>query len=142
AHIMEAEAGESIELSLTVRNKSLNPLGQIWYGLNDLVPENPPHENGHAIGVGTTNPFDKLISWLDDSSFVRNDNRFTYYNGEPIGYDGVMTITWTVTLADDLEDGAYRLDAGLVREHDGWGKQWKNGLVLISPDIFWEIVVS
>lgn len=142
AHVVAAEAGEDVEMSLTVRNRSLNPLGQIWYGVQDLAKENPPHENGHAVGVGTTSPFDKLIDWLTDSSFVSNGNRFAYYSGPAIGYSDEMTINWKVTLSEDLDNGTYRLDAGLVREHDGWGKQWKNGQILDNPDIFWEIVVS
>jgi len=142
AHEVTANAGDTVQLSLTVANRSQNPAGRVWYGTSALLSEGPDYPNAHAIGVGTARPFDNVPSWIDSSSFVINNNRFVYYDGAAVNPGDEITLTWDVKISATAANGTYDLYVGLVREFDEWGRQWKNGMILPNPDIFWRFVIG
>lgn len=145
AHVVNANAGDTVELSLTVTNRSQNPAGSVWYGKQALAPEAAPYTNGHAIGVGTLRPMDHTPSWIDSSSWDSansNNNRFMYYEGSEVHPGSDMTLTWDVKIANNAANGTYDLYVGIVREHDEWGRQWKNGQIISNPDIFWRFNIG
>ena len=115
------QPGEEVDVWIKVKNLSKNPRAEVWYGVDDLLPEPDPFHNAHAIGVGVIN--DAQPKWIDPSSFVINNNRFTYYNGSPVFWGQVMTVGWKIKIASNTPAGIYTLHLGLVREFDEWGQR-------------------
>lgn len=136
------QQGETVELRLTVRNRSRNYRALMWYGKSDLPVEGPSYPNAHCIGVGTVGPRDHQPSWIDPSSFVINGNRFTYYDGEPIYKGKLLVIKFNVKISNDAQAGLYALPWGLVREFDEWGKLVDANGRNYSGDIAWRFAVS
>jgi hypothetical protein len=115
--------GQTVNLSLTIKNWSRNPAAQVWYGTSALLSEGSDYPYAHAIGVGTWNPRDNVPSFIDSSSFVIHGNRLAYYNGPEVGRGGQIVLSWSVKLKSDIRSGAYDLDLALVREFDEWGQR-------------------
>jgi hypothetical protein len=118
------QPGETVQMHVTVRNRSRNRQAEMWYGASSILPEGPNYPNAHAIGLGTWDPMDNIPSFLDPSSFVINGNRFAYYNGEPINKGQSMTLNFQVKIKDGVADGTYDLVTSFVREFDEWG--WRD----------------
>jgi len=119
--IVYANPGDTVDMWVTVKNRSSNPRGQVWYGKSALLYEGPQYPNAHAIGVGTWDPMDNIPSFLDPSSFVINGNRLAYYDGAPIYKGQTMTLHWQVKVKDNIPNSTYNLVLSLVREFDEWG---------------------
>ena len=79
AHEVAANPGDTVNLSLTIRNRSTNPKALTMYGKSALLSEGPSYPNAHAVGVGTSHPRDNVPAWLDASSLAFNGNRYGYY---------------------------------------------------------------
>ncbi len=147
AHVIHAQAGQTIDLNLRLSNRATDAKALVLYGLRDLLPQSAPYRGGHELRIGTGNPRDKIYDWIDASSFLPNPdgkaNRFAIFNGEPVHPQQEFGITWPITLRDDLAPGSYDLFVELVREFDAWAIQVDRvGRPLPSSDIFWRIVVS
>lgn len=138
-----AQPGDILNMSVTVKNLSRNPAAEIWYGTSALIDEGPDYPNAHAIGIGTWGPMDHVPYFLDSSSFVINNNRFTYYDGEAVARGENMTLNFQVKITEGLADGAYNLVTSLVREFDEWG--WRDngdGTNHRHNSILWQLVVG
>jgi len=141
--VIYAQPGETVNLSLTVANRSTNPRGQVWYGASDILSEGPGYPNAHAIGVGTWDPMDHIPSFLDPSSFVINNNRFAYYEGPAIYRDGRMGVYFNVKIKDSTPSGVYDLVVSLVREFDEWGYRVNpNGTNHRYRGVLWKFVIG
>ncbi|MDD5606028.1 MAG: hypothetical protein PHR51_01740 [Patescibacteria group bacterium] len=118
------QPGETVNMWVTVRNRSRNRQAEMWYGKSALLDEGPNYPNAHAIGLGTWAPMDHVPSFLDPSSFVINGNRFAYYDGSPINKGQTMTLQFQVKIKEGIANGAYDLTTSFVREFDEWG--WRD----------------
>lgn len=136
------QAGQTIQLSLILRNES-------DYTVRAKHLRGNP-EPGHQVpagsyGIGSQTPYqDGTPNFLDLSSFVLNNNRFVYYEGEDVSHGRDVHIAWTIKLKDNLVNGVYKLYVRPVFEYIAWTKQIKNGQLLPSTnsDIFWRFVVG
>jgi hypothetical protein len=54
------QPGDTVEMSIAVRNRSRNRQAEMWYGKSALLSEGPSYPNAHAIGVGTWDPMDNI----------------------------------------------------------------------------------
>lgn len=118
------QPGETVNMQVTVINRSRNRNAEMWYGASALLPEGPDFPNAHAIGLGTWDPMDHVPSFLDSSSFVINGNRFVYYDGGPINKGQMMVLDFQVKIKEGIANGTYDLLTSLVREFDEWG--WRD----------------
>ncbi len=141
--IYRVQKGQTVDMWVTVKNLSKNPRAEVWYGRDSLLPEGPLYPNAHAIGVGTLNPMDNKPGWVDPASFVINGNRLTYYNGAPVSWGQTVTLNWKIKLADNVADGIYNLNLGLVREFDEWGERvTSTGAHHQFQDVYWKFAVG
>ncbi|MFH0912049.1 MAG: hypothetical protein V1807_00045 [Patescibacteria group bacterium] len=136
------QAGQTIKLTLTLRNQSGNTICSRQRLGNPEAGKQVP-VGSYGIGSQTPNQ-DGTPSFLDLSSFILNNNRFTYYEGEDVAPGGTMTISWDIKLKDNLANGVYNLYVRPVSEYLAWTRQIKNGQLLptTSSDIFWRLVVG
>jgi len=133
--------GQSIDLSLTLFNHSGNTI-QSRHRLNQPSDKQVPIG---SYGIGSQTPYqDGTPHFLDTSSYVLNNNRFVYYEGEDVSDNGLITMNWTIKLKDNLSDGVYNLYVRPVSEYLAWTRQVKNGKLLptTSSDIFWRLTVG
>ena len=135
------EAGQTIDLSLTLINRS----NTIIKDINSL-PQSPNLQVPiGSYGIGSQTPYqDGTPYFLDTSSFVLNNNRFRYHEGSDILPDEAISMSWTIKLANNLSDGVYNLYVRPVSEYLAWTRQIKTGKLLptTSSDIFWRLVVG
>jgi len=128
---------------VTVKNRSTNPRGKVWYGKSVLLYEGPNYPNAHAIGVGTWDPMDSIPNFLDASSFVINGNRLAYYDEAPVHQGQTMTLRWRVKVKNNIPDGTYNLVLSLVREFDEWGyRVTSSGANHRYQGLLWQFVVG
>lgn len=136
------QAGQIITLYLTLYNRTNNTIkGRHRLG----NPDNGRQVQTGAWGIGSQTPYqDGTPYFLDTSSFVLNNNRFTYYDGEDVPDNEAITMSWNIKLKDNLSDGIYNLYVRPVSEYKAWTRQVKNGKLLPSTDsdIFWRLVVG
>ena len=135
------EAGQALDLSLTLFNRSGNTI-QSRHRLNQPSDKQVPIG---SYGIGSQTPYqDGTPHFLDTSSYVLNNNRFVYYEGEDVSDNGLITMNWTIKLKDNLSDGVYNLYVRPVSEYLAWTRQVKNGKLLptTSSDIFWRLTVG
>ncbi|AKM84902.1 MAG: hypothetical protein VE98_C0001G0448 [candidate division Kazan bacterium GW2011_GWA1_50_15] len=143
AHVVRANAGDTVNMSLTIRNRSTNPQALTMYGKSALLSEGPSYPNAHAVGIGTSHPRDNVPAWLDASSFAINGNRFAYYDGAAVNPGQDLTLTWTAKIASSAANGTYDLYTEVVREFDGWAQQvTAGGRAIASGDIFWRFIIG
>ncbi|PIR99113.1 hypothetical protein COT87_01180 [Candidatus Collierbacteria bacterium CG10_big_fil_rev_8_21_14_0_10_44_9] len=124
--VIYAQPGETVQMSMQVKNHSRDPHAEMWYGKSQIGYEGPDYPNAHAIGVGTWDPIDNIPTFLDPSSFVVNGNRLTYYDGAPVNKGEIMDLNWQVKIANNVQNGTYNLVLSLVREFDEWGYRVKS----------------
>ncbi len=142
AHEVSANQGDTVAMSLTIRNRSTNPRALVMYGKSALLAE-PGMPNAHAVGLGNSHPRDVVHSWIDPSSFVINGNRWTYYDGAPVNPGETMTLAFNLKIAAGAANGTYDLYTELVREWDGWAEQVDAaGRAIGNGDIFWRVKVG
>ncbi|MEZ4210189.1 MAG: hypothetical protein R3B38_00495 [Patescibacteria group bacterium] len=147
AHVIRANAGDSITLNLELINRATDPKSLVLYGAKDLIEELAPFRGGHQLRVGSGNPRDVIYDWLGSASFVHNpdgeSNRFDIYNGDPVAPGEVFNLDWSLQLKSDIQPGTYLYYVELVKEFDAWAQQVdKQGKVLPTSDIFWKIIVE
>ena len=136
-----ARPGDTVSMSVTVKNLSRNSKALVWYPKNSLLDEGADYPNAHAIGVGVVN--DESPYWIDSSSFVINGNRLAYYDGPAVYKNNYMTISWQVKISQYAPYGAYTLDLSLLREWDEWGiRTYSNGRDSDDQFIRWIFKVS
>ena len=148
AHEVYANAGDTIPMYLTIRNRNIDPLALVMYGIppqGTLLPEVAPHRGGHEFRIGVKN--DEILSWIDSSSFYPNpdgdDNRFAVYDGPDANVGDELILTWNLKIKDDA-DGIYNLYTGIVREFDNWPWQVDvyGSVIPGGSDIFWKFIIS
>src|SRR4030042_6015266 len=112
AHEVRVNAGDTVQLSLTIKNRTIDPRAQIWYGVppgGTLLPEEAPYRGAHELRVGVKN--DEILTWIDSSSFLANpdgdDNRFAVYNGADARPGDSLTFTWNLKIKAGTADGHY-----------------------------------
>jgi len=135
------EAGQTIDLSLTLINRSNTTI----VGKSNLISSPDKQVPVGVWGIGSQTPKqDGTPSFLDLSSFILNNNRFVYYDGPNVPDNGLITMNWTIKLKDNLSDGVYNLYVRPVSEYLAWTRQIKNGKLLptTSSDIFWRLTVG
>jgi len=135
------QAGQTLQLSLTLMNQAGNTI-RARHRLGNSPGKQVPIG---SYGIGSQTPYqDGTPSFLDPSSFVLNNNRFAYYDGDDVPHGGVMTISWNIKLKENLANGAYNLYVRPVSEYNAWTRQSKNGKLLpdTNSDIFWRLVVG
>lgn len=142
------QPGQTINLSLTMINRS----GTTIKARSKLAQSPDKQVPVGVWGIGSQTPTqDGTPSFLDSSSFVLNNNRFVYYDGENTlssngdTLDGFMIhFSWTIKLKNNLADGVYKLYIRPVCEYLAWARQVKNGKLLptTSSDIFWKFRVG
>jgi len=136
------EAGQTINLSLNLRNRTGNTIRNRHRLGNPEAGKQVPIG---SYGIGSQTPKqDGTPSFLDLSSFILNNNRFVYYDGPDVPDNGLITMNWTIKLASNLSDGVYNLYVRPVSEYLAWTRQIKNGKLLptTSSDIFWRLTVG
>ena len=134
-------AGQTINLSLTLYNRSGNTI-QNRHKLGNSPDKQVPIG---SWGIGSQTPHqDGTPHFLDTSSFVLNNNRFAYYEGNDVPNNSLITMNWNIKLANNLADGIYNLYVRPVSEYLAWTRQIKNGKLLptTSSDIYWRFVVG
>lgn len=135
------EPGQTLNLSLTLFNRSGNTI-QSRYRLGNSPGKQVPVG---SYGIGSQTPKqDGTPHFLDLSSFILNNNRFAYYEGEDVPDNGLITMNWNIKLNNNLTDGVYNLYVRPVSEYLAWTRQIKNGKLLptTSSDIFWRLTVG
>lgn len=140
AHYVNANAGDTVAMSVTVTNKSSvtikgkTALGEIPAGKQVQV-------GAWSIGVRG----DAMTSWMDDSSFVLNKNRLVYYDGADVAPGQNLTFNWNVKIAAGAPAGTYDWYFRPVAEYIAWTDQvaW-NGTVLSKDraDIFTRFIIG
>lgn len=148
AHEYNVQPGDTVSMSLTIKNRSIDAAAKVMYGVppgGTLLPEEAPYRGAHELRVGVKN--DEILSWIDSSSFYINpdgdNNRFAVYDGVDANYGENLTFTWDLKIAASTTDGVYDLYTGLVREFDAWARQVNaSGALLGSGDIFWRFNVG
>jgi len=148
AHEYNVQAGDTVSMSLTIQNRSVDAAAKVMYGVppgGTLLPEVAPYRGAHELRIGVKN--DEILSWIDSSSFYENpdgdNNRFAVYDGVDANYGENLTFTWDLKIADSATDGVYDLYTGLVREFDAWARQVNaSGALLGSGDIFWRFNIG
>lgn len=135
------EAGQTLDLSLILINRSNNTIqsrNRLGQSPGKQVPIG-------SYGIGSQTPYqDGTPYFLDTSSFVLNNNRFTYYEGNDVLPNEAISMSWTIKLANNLADGVYNLYVRPVSEYLAWTRQTKNGKLLPdnNSDIFWRLTVG
>ena len=136
------EAGQTLNLSLTLLNRSNSTIKK----LSEMGPHGPDKAVAPGVwGIGSQTPYqDGTPHFLDLSSFVLNNNRFAYYEGNDVPNNGLITMNWNIKLQENLPDGVYNLYVRPVSEYLAWTRQIKNGKLLptTSSDIYWRFVVG
>lgn len=141
----QVNRGDTINMWVTLKNRSRNSKALMWYGKNDLPVEGPNYPNAHCIGIGTTEPRDREVYFLDESSFVINNNRFTYYNGSPVYKGDNLTLNWQIKITSENypKDGVFSLKLAPVREFDEWGLRVNaSNVKTVKQYIEWIFVVG
>jgi len=148
AHEYYVQAGDTVSMSLTIKNRTIDPAAQVWYGIppgGNLLPEDAPYRGAHELRVGVKN--DEVLSWIDESSFLLNEdgdnNRFAVYDGVDAYPGDNLTFTWDVKIAEGTTDGVYDLYSMVVREFDSRFRQVNSAGALVgSDDVFWRFHVG
>lgn len=148
AHEVNVNAGDTVSMSLTIKNRSIDSRALVMYGVppgGNLLPEEAPYRGAHELRVGVKG--DEILSWIDSSSFYENldgeNNRFAVYDGPDASPGDTLTFTWNLKIKAGTADGTYNLYTGLVREFDAWARQvTAAGTLLPSEDIFWRVIVG
>ncbi|MFA5270103.1 MAG: hypothetical protein WC400_00595 [Patescibacteria group bacterium] len=147
AHIVRANAGDTVAMSLTLTNRSIDPKAKVIYGTSALTPEVAPYRGAHELRLGTSNPHDKIYDWVDSSSFISNpdggSNRLAAYNGVAVNPGEDLSFNFNLKIKSGTPNGTYDFYVGVVREYDAWAKQVDSkGRLLPGEDIFWRVVVG
>ncbi|MBU1092707.1 hypothetical protein KJ836_03520 [Patescibacteria group bacterium] len=135
------QAGQTLQLSLTLKNKSGSTI-RARHRLGNSPGKQVPVG---SYGIGSQTPYqDGTPSFLDLSSFVLNNNRFVYYDGTDVSPEGLFVMSWNIKLKENLANGVYNLYVRPVSEYNAWTRQSKNGKLLPdnNSDIFWRLVVG
>jgi len=148
AHEIYVNAGDTVSMSLTIKNRNIDPKAKVMFGIpprGNLLPEPAPYRGAHELRVGVKD--DEILPWVDSSSFYVNpdgeNNRFAVYDGPDANVGNTLTFTWDLKISDTTAKGTYNLYTGLVREFDAWARQVDSaGRILPSEDIFWRIIVE
>ena len=145
-HTVHASAGDTIAMSLTLRNRAIDPRALVIYGKSAVLPENPPYVGAHEVRLGIDRPRDYIHNWIDPSSFIVNpnggSNRLAIYDGAPVGPNRDFTMNFNIKIKDNTVPGTYWLYTSLVREFDAWGQQVDPSGKSIDPDICWKVVIG
>ncbi len=147
AHVVRANAGDTVAMSLTIINRSTDPRALTIYGKSALLPEASPYQGAHELRLGTARPHDNIPSWVDPSSFISNpdgaSNRLAVYDGPAVNPGGDLTFNFNLKIKADAANGTYDLYLGVVREFDAWARQVDSaGRLLASEDIFWRFIIG
>lgn len=141
AHEYTVSAGDTVNMSLSVTNRSTDSRALVMYGIppgGNLLPEVAPYRGAHELRIGVKN--DEILPWLDASSFIENldgdNNRLSVYDGVNIHPGSNVTFNWDVKIADDADDGIYEMNVSMVREFDAWATNINGG------DIFWRFNIG
>ena len=147
ATVVRVQKGDTVQMSLTVTNRSIDPKAQMIYGKSTLSPEAAPYQGAHELRLGTAKPHDNIPGWIDPSSFIANPdgaaNRFAVYDGAAVNKGEDLTFSFPLKISATASDGTYDLYVGMVREFDAWAKPVDSvGRLLASEDIFWRVIVG
>ncbi|MBU1092221.1 hypothetical protein KJ836_00920 [Patescibacteria group bacterium] len=138
-------AGDTVAMSLTIKNRQIDPAAKMLYGKSTLAPEASPYQGAHELRLGVKD--DAILPWIDSSSFLPNPdgaaNRLAVYDGPAANVNDTLTFNFNLKIASGTVDGTYALPIGLLREFDAWARQVNAaGTLLPSSDIFWNVVVG
>lgn len=138
-------AGDTVAMSLTIKNRQIDPAAKVLYGKSTLLPEASPYQGAHELRLGVKD--DAILPWIDSSSFLPNPdgaaNRLAVYDGPAANVGENLTFSFNLKIASGTADGTYALPVGLLREFDAWARQVNTaGTLLPSSDIFWNVVVG
>jgi len=147
AHVVRANAGDTVAMNLTITNRSIDSRAKVIYGTSALTPEVSPYRGAHELRLGTSNPHDKIYDWVDSSSFISNpdgaSNRLAAYDGAAVNPGQDLTFNFNLKIKSGTPNGTYDFYVGVVREYDAWAKQVDSkGRLLPGEDIFWRVVVG
>ena len=147
ATVVRANAGDTVAMSLTITNRSIDSRARVIYGKSALLPEVSPYQGAHELRLGTSNPHDKSYDWVDPSSFISNPdgaaNRLAVYDGAAVNPGGDLTFNFNLKIKSGTANGTYDFYVGVVREFDAWARQVNaSGRLLAGEDIFWRVVVG
>jgi hypothetical protein len=141
AHIVTANAGDTVAMSVTLTNLSSETI-KPKSALGAVIPGKQVPVGSYGIGTRG----DAMTPWLDASSFVLNGNRLAYYDGATDVAPGAnFTMSWNVKIASTAANGTYDYYFRPVFEWKGWTRQvaW-NGTLLATEkaDIFTRFIIG
>jgi len=147
AHVIRANKGDTVAMSLTITNRSTDPKAKVIYGKSALTPEVAPYRGAHELRLGTSHPHDTIPTWIDTSSFIANpdgaSNRLAVYDGAAVNPGEDLTFNFNLKISATAPDATYDLYTGIVREYDAWARQVNGaGTLLPSEDIFWRVIIG
>ena len=145
ATTVNANAGDTVAMTLTVKNRQIDPAALVLYGKSTLLPEASPYQGAHELRLGVKN--DAILPWIDSSSFLANPdgaaNRLAVYDGVAVNVGESLTFSFNLKVKAGTADGTYDLPVGILREFDAWARQVNAaGTLLPSSDIFWRVIVG
>ncbi|MBU1092094.1 hypothetical protein KJ836_00190, partial [Patescibacteria group bacterium] len=94
-------AGDTIAMQLTIKNRQIDPAAQMLYGKSTLAPEASPHQGAHELRLGVKD--DAILPWIDSSSFLPNPdgaaNRLAVYDGPDANVNDTLTFSFNLKIA-------------------------------------------